>query len=390
MNSVTQAKYQPSGLNSAFNGGSLSFADYVSATHQMLREAHTNLGASELEKRIEGNAPFELKPLGDYQTGLNKPYQRGVLLTHGLTDSPYFMRYLARFFQRNGFRVMAILLPGHGTQAGDLLDVSWQAWTQALAYGVEQLNSEVDELYLAGHSTGGALSVYHSLKDTRVRGLFLFSPAFKISPRAAYAHWHQLYSWLIPSGKWLSRYPDRDIYKYESMTNNAVSQTHALIQSLTTKLQTQKITIPVFAAASLEDNTVDTQATLEFIRRTSNSHLLLYCADTPTHERANTRIEYINSAVPEHNILSYAHSAIIIPATDTHYGQRGEYCNCLHYYPDDMEKYVACIEHSENASLGEITPKNLATGLLRRLTYNPQFAQLETAMQRFINRQLTA
>ncbi|MDX8380155.1 MAG: alpha/beta fold hydrolase [Gallionella sp.] len=352
----------------------------------MLREAHTKLGASELEKRIAGNSPFDLKPLGDFQTGLGKPYQRGVLLTHGLTDSPYFMRYLAYFFQRNGFRVMAILLPGHGTQAGDLLTVRWQAWAQALAYGAEKLNCEVDKLYLAGYSTGGALSVYHSLKEARVRGLFLFSPAFKISPRAAYAHWHQLYSWLIPSKKWVSRYPDRDIYKYESMTKNAVSQTYALTRALAKKLQTQEITIPVFAAASLDDSTVDTQATLDFMRRVSESHLLLYRADTQTHGLADHKIEYINSVMPEHKILSYSHSSIIIPATDTHYGESGEYCNCLHYYPDDMEKYTACIEHPENANRGEITPKNLAIGLLRRLTYNPRFAQLETIMAQFINK----
>jgi esterase/lipase len=43
------------------------------------------------------------------------------------------MRHLADFFRQNGFRVMAVLLPGHGTQPGDLLDVTWQEWARPSA-----------------------------------------------------------------------------------------------------------------------------------------------------------------------------------------------------------------------------------------------------------------
>jgi pimeloyl-ACP methyl ester carboxylesterase len=115
------------------------------------------------------NAPFELEPSGSDTAGKEKKYRRGILLTHGLSDSPYFMRYLAAFFQSNGYRVMAVLLPGHGTRPGDMLDVSWQEWAKAVAYGTDQLAAEVDEVYLGGYSAGGALSIYQSLLDKRVR-----------------------------------------------------------------------------------------------------------------------------------------------------------------------------------------------------------------------------
>jgi esterase/lipase len=294
------------------------------------------------------------------------------------------MRYLARFFQQNGFRVMAILLPGHGTQPGDLLNIRWQEWAGTLAYGVKQLNNEVDEIYLAGFSVGGALSVYHSLSDSKVRGLFLFSPALKISPKAAWANWHKFYSWLAPSSKWLSICPDRDIYKYESVTKQAVAQTWALTRELDKKIQEKTISIPVFAAASMEDTTVCTSATVELIRRARHpaNRLVLYSTDAEAPVLPS--IERINSIVPEQRILSFSHTSVTIPATDTHYGISGEYCSCQHYYPHDMEKYAACVEHPEQAKLGELTPKNLESGLLRRLTYNPKFEQLKDSMQRFI------
>lgn len=380
-NAQFEARHQPSGLKVDFDD--LSFADYVAGTRKMLFDVHR--GAADPEKIVDGNAPFELKPQQGFAKGQGKPYKRGVLLTHGLTDSPYFMRHLAELFQKNGFRVMAILLPGHGTQPGDLLHIRWQQWAAAVACGVEQLSIEADEIYLAGYSTGGTLSVYHSLNDARVRGLFLFAPAFKISPLAAWANWHRLYSWLIPSEKWLSIKPDRDLYKYESVTKQAVAQTYALTRELHSQLLHHQVDIPVFIAASQEDTTVCTSATVAFIKRAQHpsSRMVLYSTDTEA--PVTPSIERVYSVMPELRILSFSHTSIVIPACDPHYGAQGDYCNCQHYYPAEMDKYTACISHPEQAQLGELTPKNLAAGMLRRLTYNPRYAQLEAAMQQFID-----
>ena len=168
-----EVRHQPSGVSCVFNGSQLTFADYVARNRDMLSRAHSAAGAADLEKTVDGNAPFELKPPPGFAAGKQKTYLRGVLLTHGLSDSPYFMCHLAEFFQENGFRVMAVLLPGHGTQPGDLLEVTWPEWVKTVAYGAYKLAEEVDEVYLAGYSTGATLSVYQSLRDNRVRGLFL-------------------------------------------------------------------------------------------------------------------------------------------------------------------------------------------------------------------------
>ena len=382
-----EARHRPSGLNSQFNGDRLAFANYVARNRDMLRRAHA--GAADLEKIVDGNAPFESKPPAGFPSGQQKPYRRGVLLTHGLTSSPYMMRHLAAFFQQNGFRVMVVLLPGHGTQPGDLLEVTWQEWAKTVAYGAYKLAEEVDEVYLAGYSIGGALSVYQSLRDSRVRGLFLFSPAIRITPKAAWANLHKLYSWLMPSAKWIHIFPDRDIYKYESFTKNAAAQMHALSRKLSALLQQHQLNIPVFTVASEDDITVKTSAILEFISRARHpsSKLVLYTTEPekfPPSILAG-KLELVNSTVPAQKILSSAHTAIVIPPEDTYYGAAGEYSNCVHYYPHDMEKYAACLKHPEQDLQGEITEKNLKAGILRRLMYNPNFAALKVSMQRFID-----
>jgi esterase/lipase len=383
-----EAQHRPSGLNSRFNGGRLAFANYVARNRDMLSRAHA--GAADLEKIVDGNAPFELKPPAGFPAGQQKPYLRGVLLTHGLSDSPYSMRHLAAFFQENGFRVMAILLPGHGTQPGDLLEVTWQEWAKTVAYGAYKLAEEVDDVYLAGYSTGATLSVYQSLRDNRVRGLFLFSPALRITRWAALANLHKLYSWLIPSARWVDIKPDLDIYKYESFPKNAAAQLYALTKELSAQLHQHELEIPVFIAASADDMTVKTSVTLEFIARARHpsSKLVIYTTEPekfPPGFLAG-KLELVNSVVPEQKILSSAHTAIVLPPDDKHYGVAGDYFNCMHYYPDDMEKYAACITHPELALQGEITEENLKAGTLRRLMYNPNFGALKVSMRRFIDK----
>lgn len=383
-----EKRHRASGLNSKFNGDQLEFADYVAHHREMIAQARSGMGASDMEKAINGNAPFEMKPTGNYPAGQGKPYKRGVLLTHGLTDSPYFMRHLGAFFQENGFRVMAMLLPGHGTQPGDLLDVRWEEWAKAVTYGADRLATEVDEIYLAGFSAGGTLSVYHSLLDRRIRGLFLFSPALKISPKAAFANLHKPYSWLVPSAKWFTIMPDRDIYKYESFPKNAAAQVHSLIQEVNEQELFHKLNLPVFTAASADDTTADISATLNFMIRIPHpsSKLLLYTTDegSHTHGFPEEKLELVNSVVPGQRILSSAHTAIVLPSDDTHYGESGDYSNCTHYYPGEMEKYDACINRPNQVLQGEITEQNLAVGTLRRLMYNPHFAALKISMRQFI------
>src|ERR1041385_4116649 len=68
----------------------------------------------------EGNLPFLLTH--------GRRTARAILLVHGLTDSPYYVRALADVFYAAGYNVAAVLLPGHGTKPEDLLSVRLAQW----------------------------------------------------------------------------------------------------------------------------------------------------------------------------------------------------------------------------------------------------------------------
>lgn len=383
------ARHFSSGLNSSFTGAGLSFEEYVADCRNRIRKVRSATGGDNLEQAVDGNAPFALEPGVSASPGQKKRWRRGVLLTHGLSDSPYLMRHLAEFYRENGFRVMAVLLPGHGTQPGDLLDVRWQEWEKAVAYGTDKLAAEVEDVYLAGYSAGGTLSIYQSLHDPRIRGLFLFAPALQVTPRAAFARWHKIISWFIPRRKWLYIKPDINIYKYESITKNAAAQVFALIRALNAQLELHTLTIPVFAVASADDKTVKTNATMQFMARQPNPYnkLILYTTEAQNlvHDTSAERLEWVDSMVPEQKILGSAHTAIVVAPEDKYYGSNGEYANCVHYFPDEPDKYEACMNLRNECWQGEVTDKNLAVGTLRRLTYNPNFSALKVSMKRFID-----
>jgi hypothetical protein len=158
-------------------------------------------------------------------------------------------------------------------------------------------------------------------------------------------------------------------------------------------LKPHSLDIPVFIAASADDMTVKTSVILEFIARARHpsSRLVLYTIEPEKSppgippDFLAAKLELVNSVVPGQKILSSAHTAIVMPPEDPHYGAAGEYSNCVHYYPDEMGKYAACLKYPEQDFQGEINEKNLAAGILRRLMYNPNFVALKVSMQKFID-----
>ncbi|MBI1821383.1 MAG: alpha/beta fold hydrolase [Nitrospirae bacterium] len=375
-------RHQPTGGGTDIKYDGLSFENYIKLSRKVIANSRTDLKNKGREEIIDGNSPFELEPPQSCAPGKNKRYRRGVLLSHGLTDSPYFTRQLGQFFQEHCFRVMAILLPGHGTRPGDLLDVTWQEWAQAEAFGTDALASEVDEVYLWGFSTGGALSVSQSLRDPRVKGLFLFSPAIQITSMASLANLHKIYSWALPGAKWIDLMKDEDPFKYESFPYNAAYQIYLLTLEVRSSLDNHKLTIPTFIAASEDDSTVMISGTVDFFDKANNPNnkMILYTTKTGI---PSGKIDRVNSFFPDQHILTSAHTAIVLSAASAHYGINGDYAYCSHYFPKEMGKYDRCKNKKEDY-LGEISEENLKKGVIRRLMYNPNFDSLESSLSQFI------
>ena len=90
----------------------------------------------------------------------------GVLLLHGLTDSPYSMRSIGLMLADQGFKVVGLRLPGHGTVPAGLTQVELEdleAATQMAMRDLRKLAGAHKPLYAMGYSNGAALAVNYSL-----------------------------------------------------------------------------------------------------------------------------------------------------------------------------------------------------------------------------------
>ena len=375
------ARHQPSGLSGAAGHCTDGIDTYLQQTTALIRTVREGLGVAADDAVIQGNSAFYLRAGGGNRaTGA----KAAVLMAHGLTDSPFVTRDLGAFFQRRGFNVLSILLPGHGTCPGDLLEVSWRDWQQALADAVQTLADRHETVYLCGFSLGAALALKQALTDERVSALFLFSPALQL-PAAAFviSALHVLSRW-IPHLRWFDVQPDDDPYKYESIPANAIHQTWRLVQQLQRLLSLRDVQIPVFLATSDDDASVEPAASVDFFRRLGSRHkrLLFYSRRQPAGLPAESRV--IHSVLPEKKVISSSHMAMIVAPDNPHYGEQGQYAFCHHYYRADAEKYTRCKQFREDC-LGEITLQTGPRQVLRRLTWNPWYDELLQELDRFID-----
>ena len=51
---------------------------------------------------------------------------------HGMSDSPYSLRALGQRFHREGYHVVGLRLPGHGTVPSGLLKTTWKDMAAAV------------------------------------------------------------------------------------------------------------------------------------------------------------------------------------------------------------------------------------------------------------------
>ncbi len=376
-------RHHPSGINTTFDFKGKEFDRYVSYARELIEKSRTDFTPENREVIINGNAPLSLVPSKECKPGKDHPYTRGILLIHGLSDSPYSMKSLARFFKRQCFFVEVLLLPGHGTRPGDLLDVTWEEWAKAVSFAVGTLEKKAERIFLGGLSTGAALSIHHAMKDPHIEGLFLFSPAVKITPLARATCWFAGLDRVIPSLRWIGKLQrDDNYFKYQSFSANAACQIFRLTKEIEKSLSSSPLEIPLFVAASADDSTVKFEGTLELFKKALSSHkkMIVYGREKKKLPEGAVLVE---SALPEKHIVSSSHMAIVLPPEDPFYGENGEILYCSHYYGKDDEAYRQCREKKEEF-LGETEKEFLQKGVVRRLTYNPFYGDMLSSLHNFI------
>jgi esterase/lipase len=376
-----EERLQTSGVNSDFTFDvSRTFEEYVKHSRNIIASGRINFGEENKEQIIAWNSPFILNSDQNKCQKSNK----GILLIHGLSDSPFTTRDLANHLNENCFTVYSIHLVGHGTRPGDLREVSYKDWVKQVEYGVKELSKKTDEIYLAGYSTGSILAMNYILSNpsVEIEALIGLSPAFNLKK----------FAWLASVVKYFKKYnhiyDDQDLVKYESFAMNATEQIYLLTKEFDKNLKKNNLILQntkIFMAMSYEDQTIDAQKTLKTILGNTNPdkrHIILYHQnDLPEDIASEKNLYPVKSSILEEKILNLSHVSLPNNAQNIWYGENAKYRNCMHYYQE--KEYDIC-KKSREIFRGEVTEENLNKGILTRISYNPFMDKLLADLDQFL------
>jgi alpha-beta hydrolase superfamily lysophospholipase len=215
-----------------------------------------------------------LRGKGNYPCILshNKFTDHVVILTHGLSDSPYYMEAIGWRFFNAGANIIFPLLYGHGLKYPDKALQEWglyQKWKFDIDETISVAKMMGRHISLGGLSTGGALSLnavlrYHS---QITGGLFLFSAALEIGT---------LYEniGIVPLVQTYYRTKQEKLagygpnpYKYPIFSNFSGLQLARLIQENKKLIKNFKIKQPVFVAHSIQDATTLVSGVIDLLNK---------------------------------------------------------------------------------------------------------------------------
>jgi alpha-beta hydrolase superfamily lysophospholipase len=239
------------------------------------------------------NRTFEMHPV----PGEPGQSSGGVLLIHGLSDSPYSMRALAERLSAKGFYALALRMPGHGTVPAGLVRANADDWMAAVRLGARHVRAVIGAdrpMLLVGYSNGGALVMRYALEAAQAgdaaqfpvpAGIVLLSPMIGVSPAARLA---RAISALGPlpffeKANWLDVIPEYNPIKYNSFPANAGRQSYVVSSGLHSAIGEAQANgtlaglPPILAFQSIVDTTVSTPAVVHdlFDRLGGSEHELV-------------------------------------------------------------------------------------------------------------------
>lgn len=267
------------------------WASYLTAEDKLFKEVRAEVTDKLPAKdRIPVNRYFEGSPVfpENFEHDWNRSYvmepdgppKGAVIFLHGLTDSPYSLRHIARLYRAQGFVAIGIRLPAHGTVPAALTDVVWEDWSAATRLAVREARRRIGPslpLHLVGFSNGGALALKYALDAIEDPGLsrpdrlVLFSPMIGVTAFARFAGLAGLPA-IFPAfakAAWLGVVPEFNPFKYNSFPVNGARQSYLLTDALQTQIlrlaRQDRLTslAPIITFQSVIDFTVSTRAIIQ-------------------------------------------------------------------------------------------------------------------------------
>ncbi len=182
----------------------------------------------------------------------------GVLLIHGFTGTPREMRGMGAFLSQQGYTCLGIRLSGHATRVEDMQHITWQDWYSDVLDGIALLRTCTRNIFLAGLSMGGVLSLFTVANVPDICGVIAMSTPYTLSSdwRLKYVHLLKLVVRKTEKGPpdWVDKTAVSQHLEYPYFPTAGIDQLNSLMVRMRQDLS--KITVPTCLMHSREDQGV--------------------------------------------------------------------------------------------------------------------------------------
>ena len=183
------------------------------------------------------------------------------LLIHGFTGTPKEMRWMGEYLHQQGYTCLGVRLAGHATIPEDMIASRWTDWTVSVEEAYTLLRGVTDNIFFAGLSMGGVLSLLMSTR-LKVSGVVAMSTPYKLrdDPRLPYVGLISKFIPFAPKSKeapgsgWFDKEAWKEHVAYPQNPVFSVGELNKLLGEMRAALS--KVNVPVLLIHSRDDRYV--------------------------------------------------------------------------------------------------------------------------------------
>jgi len=180
------------------------------------------------------------------------------LLIHGFTGGPKEMRWMGEYLHEQGITCLGVRLAGHATKPEDMIRSRYADWIASVEDGYHLLRGMSDNIFLAGLSMGGTLSLLMST-NLNVKGVIAMSTPYKLreDPRLKYVNLISIFeaytpkSSEVPGESWFDKEAWKDHISYPQNPVRSVGELDSLLGEMRNALP--RVNVPVLLIHSKDD-----------------------------------------------------------------------------------------------------------------------------------------
>lgn len=224
------------------------------------------------------------------------------LLLHGFGGTTFEMESLKDYLEQAGYTVKIPLLPGHGSNINEWAVSGWDDWSTAALNGYDELALEHKDVFVAGLSMGGALTLWVASRRRPTAICCLAAPLrlWRLG-RPFFPHWALP---LLPVAKYARPFwPGRgrsaqakEIEPWEgyeeALSMAAVSELQKGLKKL--RKEVWKVAAPILCIHSPKDRIVEFYNSPEILRRVGS------------HERRLISLPISDALTTHHGLTTHA------------------------------------------------------------------------------------